>query len=95
MDERLTQLEDKQMDVMMRLNNLSLEVEALRNKTEQNRQMAKDAKALANNATQLASSLEQVRMWAASFCFCLEKMWMFERKQILWTIAVFLLQEIK
>ncbi|XP_034394038.1 laminin subunit beta-2 [Cyclopterus lumpus] len=58
-DTTLTQLEDKQKDVMMRLNNLSMEVEALRNKTEQNRQMAKDAKALANNATQLASSLEQ------------------------------------
>ncbi|XP_070766889.1 laminin subunit beta-1 [Enoplosus armatus] len=58
-DVRLTQLEDKQMDVMMRLNNLSLGVEALRNKTEQNREMAKDAKALANNATHLASSLEQ------------------------------------
>lgn len=54
------QLEDKQMDVMMRLNNLSLAVEALRNKTEQNRQMAKDAKAQADNATDLASSLEQV-----------------------------------
>lgn len=58
-DERLMQLEDKQMDVMMRLNNLSLAVEALRNKTEQNRQMAKDAKAQADNATDLASSLEQ------------------------------------
>lgn len=63
MDERLTQLEDKQMDVMMRLNNLSMGVEALRNKTEQNRQMANDAKALANNATHLASSLERVSMW--------------------------------
>lgn len=76
MDERLTQLEDKQMDVMMRLNNLSLGVEALRNKTEQNRQMAKDAKALANNATHLASSLEQVRRQVCAFvlkkcgCFC-------------------------
>lgn len=62
MNERLTQLQDKQMDVMMRLNNLSMEVEALRNKTEQNRQMAKDANALANNATNLATSLKQV--WA-------------------------------
>lgn len=58
-NERLTQLQDNQMDVMMRLNNLSMEVEALRNKTEQNRQMAKDAKALANNATHLATSLKQ------------------------------------
>lgn len=54
------------MDAMMRLNNLSAEVEALRNKTEQNRQMAKDAKALANNATHLASSLEQVGCVCAS-----------------------------
>lgn len=45
---------------MMRLGNLHMEVEALRNKTEQNRQMAKEAKAQADNATQLASSLEQV-----------------------------------
>lgn len=60
MDERLTQLEDKQMEVMMRLNNLSMGVEALKNKTEQNRAMAKDAKALANNATNLATSVEQV-----------------------------------
>lgn len=35
-------------------------VEALRNKTEQNRLMANDAQALANNATSLTSSLEQV-----------------------------------
>ena len=60
MDERLKRLEEKQMDVMMRLTNLSMGVEALRNKTEQNRQMAKDAKAQANNATQLATSLQQV-----------------------------------
>lgn len=59
------QLEDKQMDVMMRLQNLSLGVEALRNKTEQNRQMAEDAKARADNATQLASSLEPVSKRAA------------------------------
>ena len=60
METRLDQLDDKQMDVMMRLNNLSMGVEALRNKTEQNREMAKNAKALANNATDMASSLEQV-----------------------------------
>lgn len=60
MDDRLKQLENNQMDVMMRLQNLLMEVEALRNKTEQNRQMAKDAKAQADNATQLASSLEKV-----------------------------------
>ncbi|XP_062248507.1 laminin subunit beta-1 [Platichthys flesus] len=56
---RLDQLDDKQMDVMMRLSNLSMGVEALRNKTEQNRQMAENAKALANNATNMASSLER------------------------------------
>uniref|UniRef100_A0A673CE11 Laminin subunit beta-1 n=1 Tax=Sphaeramia orbicularis TaxID=375764 RepID=A0A673CE11_9TELE len=53
--------EDKQMDVMMRLSNLTAELEALRNKTEQNREMAKDAKVLANNATNVASSLEKQR----------------------------------
>ncbi|KAF3696520.1 Laminin subunit beta-2 [Channa argus] len=58
-NDRLTQLEDKQMDALMRLNNLSMGVDALRNKTEQNRLMAMDAKAQADNATQLASSLEQ------------------------------------
>ncbi len=65
------QLEDKQMDVMMRLNNLSMGVEALRNKTEQNREMAKDAIALADNATQLASSLEQVRLSVTAVCVLL------------------------
>lgn len=65
MDERLTQLEDKQMEFMMRLNNLSAGVEALKNKTEQNREMAKDAKALANNATNLASSVEHVSVQLA------------------------------
>lgn len=53
-------LERKQMDIMMRLQNLSAEAEALRNKTEVNRKMADDALALANNATLRASSLEQV-----------------------------------
>lgn len=58
-DEKLTQLEEKQMDVMMRLTNLSMGVDALRNKTELNRQMAKDAKAQADNATLVARSLQQ------------------------------------
>uniref|UniRef100_A0A1A8RWD2 Laminin subunit beta-1 n=1 Tax=Nothobranchius rachovii TaxID=451742 RepID=A0A1A8RWD2_9TELE len=58
-EERLQQLEDTQMDAMMRLSNLSVGVEALRNKTEMNRQMARDAQAQANNATLQASSLEQ------------------------------------
>ncbi|XP_005744725.1 laminin subunit beta-2 isoform X1 [Pundamilia nyererei] len=56
---KLVSLDTKQMDVMMRLMNLSKEVEALKNKTEQNRQMAIEAKALADNATDLTSSLEQ------------------------------------
>ncbi|XP_037130494.1 laminin subunit beta-2 [Syngnathus acus] len=55
--DRLTQLEAKQMEIMMRLNNLSTDIEALRNKTEHNRDMAKDAKALADNATLQAGSL--------------------------------------
>lgn len=59
---KLVSLDAKQMDVMMRLMNLSKEVEALKNKTEQNRQMAIEAKALADNATDLTSSLEQVRL---------------------------------
>lgn len=59
---KLVSLDAKQMDVMMRLMNLSKEVEALKNKTEQNRQMAIEAKALADNATDLKSSLEQVRL---------------------------------
>ncbi|XP_077371311.1 laminin subunit beta-1 isoform X3 [Festucalex cinctus] len=58
-DERLTQLENKQMEVMMRLINLSAEIEALKNKKELNREMAKDAKALADNATLQAVSLGQ------------------------------------
>ncbi|KAF6722452.1 Laminin subunit beta-4 [Oryzias melastigma] len=58
-DLQLLQLEGKQMDIMMRLQNLSAEAEALRNKTEMNRKMAEDALALANNATLRASSLEQ------------------------------------
>ncbi|XP_023188119.1 laminin subunit beta-2-like [Xiphophorus maculatus] len=55
----LVQLEDKQMDIMMRLTNLSKGVEALKNKTEINRLMAKDAINLANNASHQASTLEQ------------------------------------
>ncbi|XP_056896731.1 laminin subunit beta-2 isoform X1 [Takifugu flavidus] len=55
----LTQLEDKQMDIMIRLNNLSIATGALRNKTGRNREMAKEAKTQANNATEQASSLEK------------------------------------
>lgn len=60
MRERLTELEDKQMDIMIRLNNLSMATGSLKNKTEKNREMAKEAKSQANNATTQASSLEQV-----------------------------------
>lgn len=62
MNERLTELEDKQMDIMIRLNNLSMATGSLRNETAKNRDIAKEAKSQANNATMLASSLEQVRM---------------------------------
>ncbi|KAM9785727.1 laminin subunit beta-1 [Neosynchiropus ocellatus] len=58
-DERLTQLEDKQMEVMMRLTNLSLGVEGLRNRSQQNKEMAVEARAQAENATREASSLDQ------------------------------------
>lgn len=61
MYESLTELEDKQMDIMIRLNNLSIATGALRNKTGRNREMAKEAKTQANNATEQASSLEKVR----------------------------------
>ncbi|XP_076019504.1 laminin subunit beta-1 [Genypterus blacodes] len=57
-EENLQQLGDKQDEVMMRLANLTMGVEALRNKTAMNRAMAKDAKAVANNATLLASTLQ-------------------------------------
>lgn len=53
------------MDAMMRLVNLSAEVDALRNKTELNRRMAKEATAQAANATQVASSLQQVSVGGA------------------------------
>lgn len=60
MEEGLREVVDKQMDIMMRLTNLSKGVEALKNKTEMNRLMAKDAVNLANNATHQASTLERV-----------------------------------
>ncbi|KAM6977412.1 laminin subunit beta-1 [Aplochiton taeniatus] len=58
-EEKLQQLEEQQMEAMMRLANLSSGVEALRNKTDQNRRMAKEAQALAQNTTHAASGLEQ------------------------------------
>lgn len=61
MHEKLTELEDKQMDMMIRLNNLSVATGYLRNKTGKNREMAKEAISQANNATMQASMLEQVR----------------------------------
>lgn len=48
------------MDIMIRLNNLSIATGALRNKTGRNREMAKEAKTKANNATEQAFSLEKV-----------------------------------
>lgn len=50
------------MDMMMRLANLSQEVDFLKNKTEQNRQQAQEAKAVSENATQAASELTEVRL---------------------------------
>lgn len=50
------------MDMMMRLANLSKEVDFLKNKTEQNRQQAKEAKERSDNATQAASELKKVRL---------------------------------
>ncbi|XP_061592831.1 laminin subunit beta-2 [Cololabis saira] len=58
-EKRLDGLEGKQMQLMMDLSNLSSSVESLRNKTELNRRMAKDALALANNASRQAASLEK------------------------------------
>lgn len=62
MYESLTQLEDKQMDIMIRLNNLSIATGSLRNKTGRNREMAKEAKTQANTARKQVSSLEKVSM---------------------------------
>ncbi|KAI4902331.1 hypothetical protein NFI96_018366 [Prochilodus magdalenae] len=58
-DDKLTDLEKSLMNVMSRLANLSQGVEMLKNKTEQNRQQAQKAKALADNATQAASELSK------------------------------------
>ncbi|KAI7793829.1 laminin subunit beta-2 [Triplophysa rosa] len=58
-DNKLLHLNNNQMDVMMRLANLSHAVELLKNKTEQNREMAKDAKAQSVNATLEAAGLQE------------------------------------
>lgn len=62
-DNKLLHLSNTQMDVMMRLADLSRAVELLKNKTEQNRDMAKDAKAQSVNATLEAAGLQEVRVF--------------------------------
>ncbi|XP_073678938.1 laminin subunit beta-1 [Garra rufa] len=58
-DNKILNLDSNLMDVMMRLANLSRGVDLLKNKTEQNREMAKDAKAQSDNATQEAAGLQE------------------------------------
>ncbi|ROL52307.1 Laminin subunit beta-1, partial [Anabarilius grahami] len=58
-EDKLLILDINLMDVMMRLANLSHGVDLLKNKTEQNREMAKDAKAQSDNATQEAAGLQE------------------------------------
>ncbi|KAI5612331.1 laminin subunit beta-1 isoform X2 [Silurus asotus] len=58
-DGKLSNLEASLMDVMMRLANLSQEVDFLKNKTEQNRQQAAEAKATSDNATEAAAELQK------------------------------------
>lgn len=62
MEDKLSNLEANLMDMMMRLANLSKEVDFLKNKTEQNRRQAKEAKERSDNATQAASELKKVRL---------------------------------
>ncbi|KAJ8257557.1 hypothetical protein GJAV_G00186910 [Gymnothorax javanicus] len=58
-EDKLAHMEDKQMDAMIRLANLSKEIGVLRNKTEQNREMAQDAKDKSDNATKAAMRLDR------------------------------------
>ncbi|CAL8238668.1 unnamed protein product, partial [Lota lota] len=58
-EERLQRLEERQMEAMMRLADLSAEVDTLQNKTESNRLLARMARELAANASLLSSSVEQ------------------------------------
>ncbi|XP_030624313.1 laminin subunit beta-2 [Chanos chanos] len=58
-EDKLQGLETNLMDVMMRLANLSHGVDLLKNKTNQNRIMAQDAKAQSEDATQAANGLQQ------------------------------------
>lgn len=81
MHERLTELEDKQMDIMIRLNNLSMATGSLRNKTGKNREMAKEAKSQANNATMQASSLEQASVRVAFELFFVKMLRFQNRKE--------------
>lgn len=60
MEDKLSDLEGTLMDVMMRLTNLSQEVAHLKNKTDQNGQLAQRAKELSDNATQAASDVNKV-----------------------------------
>lgn len=62
MEDKLSNLEDNLMDMMMRLSNLSEQVDILKNKTEQNRMQASEAKELADNATEAASELTKVHL---------------------------------
>ncbi|TSM04853.1 Laminin subunit beta-2 [Bagarius yarrelli] len=56
-ENKLSNLEANLMDMMMRLTNLSQQVDILKIKTEQNRKQANEAKAIADNATQTAFEL--------------------------------------
>uniref|UniRef100_A0A8C1L0A5 Laminin, beta 2-like n=1 Tax=Cyprinus carpio TaxID=7962 RepID=A0A8C1L0A5_CYPCA len=67
LDNKLLNLDSNLMDVMMRLANLSHGVDLLKNKTEQNREMAKDAKAQSDNATQEAAGLQEVPVYMSSY----------------------------
>lgn len=50
--------------MMMRLANLSQEVDLLKDKTKQNREQAEKAKALSDNATDAASDLKKVCLFS-------------------------------
>uniref|UniRef100_A0A672SL20 Laminin subunit beta-2-like n=1 Tax=Sinocyclocheilus grahami TaxID=75366 RepID=A0A672SL20_SINGR len=69
LDNKLFNLDSNLMGVMMRLANLSHGVVLLKNKTEQNREMAKDAKAQSDNATQEAAGLQEVCV-----CVCVHEL---------------------
>ncbi|XP_053338679.1 laminin subunit beta-1 [Clarias gariepinus] len=56
---KLSNVETNLMDMMMRLANLSQEVDLLKDKTKQNREQAEKAKALSDNATDAASELKK------------------------------------